>query len=383
MNYVYCPQNYPGLDDTTHKPITLNWYSFHIMKSFSQYLLILLALFLLPTVADAGVRISMSEQIDPAAEVVVETKIRYAGIHGYHHKNLGADLIRAGESKNITVLAVVPVFYDSVYTTAFHPAYYIDSSRSEKKPFILRTVQLPMLQPRSWATLLETGEPLREGGVGITAGNVKDHFYMILRYFLPAFDQAGGTEDLRRHLPLLEQLAAFVHTPAALANSQLNMRNYAPRDDKDKYIESVKRTEGSYRVELMYQLEAIKGWLSLDQSERLPMHDWLHKFHQPEYVYDQIMDDSDRQQVHALLKQSEKPSHPRSAEWLNPVTRVKFALTLNTRTVSKDSSSFGYRTRLYTDLNPRLGLERNKKYVKRCSPNFSNTAEDGWHLQRK
>jgi hypothetical protein len=353
------------------------------MKTLRQYLLLLLALFLIPTVANAGVRISMSKEIDPAAEVVFETKIRYAGIHGYHHKNLGADLIKAGESKNITVLAVVPVMYDAVYTNAFHPAYYIDSSRSEKAPFALRTVQLPMLQPRSWAKLLESGEPLQEGGVGITAGNVKDHFHMILRFFLPAFDQAGGTEDLRRHLPLLGQLAAFVHTPAALANSQRNMRNFTPRDDIDKYSESVKRTEGRYRVELMHQLEAIKGWLALDQSERLPMHDWLKNFHNPEYVFDQIMDDSDRQQVHALLKQSEKPSHPRSAEWLNPVTRVKFTLTLNTRTVGKDRSSFGYRTRLYTDLNPRLGLERNTKYVKKCSPNFSNKAENGWHLQRE
>ena len=189
---------------------------------------------------------------------------------------------------------------------------------------------------------------------------------MILRYFLPAFDQAGGTENLRRHLPLLEQLAAFVHTPLALANSQRNMRNFTPRDDPDKYSESVERTEGRNRVALMYQLEAIKGWLALDQSERLPMHDWLKKFHQPEYVYDQIMDDSDRQQVHALLKQSEKPGHPRSAEWLNPVTRVKFTLTLNTRTSGKGSS--GYRTRLYTDLNPRLGLEKKYKIRQEMQP---------------
>ena len=98
------------------------------MKSLGQYLLLLLALFLIPTVADAGVRVSMTEQIDPAAEVVFETKIRYAGIHGYHHENLGADLIKAGESKDITVLAVVPVMFESVYTNAFHPAYYIDSS---------------------------------------------------------------------------------------------------------------------------------------------------------------------------------------------------------------------------------------------------------------
>jgi hypothetical protein len=351
------------------------------MKPLRQYLLLIIVLFLMPTVADAGVRISMSKEIDPAAEVVIATKIRYAGIHGYHHKNLGSDLIKAGESKDITVLAVIPVMYEAVYTNAFHPAYYIDSSSSDKTPFALRTVQLPMLQPRSWAKLLETGEPLREGGVGITAGSVKDHFHMILRYFLPAFDRAGGTEDLRRHLPLLGQLAAFVHTPAALENSQRNMRNFRARDDSDEYSESVKRTQGGYRVELLHQLEAIKGWLELDQSERLPMHNWLKNLHKPEYVFDQIMDDSDRQQAYALLKRSEKPGYPHSAEWLNPVTRVKFTLTLNTRTAGKDS--FGYRTRLYTDINPRLGLERDAKYGKKCSPSFSNDAKNGWHLQRK
>jgi len=121
--------------------------------------------------------------------------------------------------------------------------------------------------------------------------------------------------------------------------------------------------------------------LALDQSERLPIHDWLKKSHKPEYVYDQIMDNSDRQQVHALLKESEKPGQRRSAEWLNPVTRVKYTLTLNTRTSGKGIS--GYRTRLYTDLNPRLGLEKNTRYVKRCSPNFSNKAKDGLQLQRK
>jgi hypothetical protein len=58
---------------------------------------------LTPYVVDAGVRISMSEEIDTGAEVVIETKIRYAGLHGYHHKSLGSDLIKAGESKVKTV----------------------------------------------------------------------------------------------------------------------------------------------------------------------------------------------------------------------------------------------------------------------------------------
>ncbi len=344
-----------------------------------QHLLLFLALVLLPHAANAGVRITLSDQVDPEAEVVIETKIRYAGLHGYHHKALEPDLLKAGESKNKTVLAVIPVMFDSVYANAFHPAYYIDSSKSDKAPFALRTVQLPTLQPRSWAKMMESGESIHEGGVGITAGNVNDHFYMILRYFLPAFDQLGGQENLRRHLPLLDQLAAFAHTPEALENSLESMRRYSKRA-AEEYLDSTERTQMEYRRKLMQQLEAIKGWLALDQSERLPMHDWLKKLHQADYVFDQIMDDSDREHVYALLKQSENPGYISSGEWINPLSRVKFTLKLDTRTVGKGGS--GYRTRLYTDLNPRLGLERNQSYGKKSNPGFSNDAQKGWQLQR-
>ena len=127
------------------------------MRSMRNFLFCIILLLLTPHAADAGVRITMSDEIDPQAEVVVETKIRYASFHGYDHKSLEPDLIKAGESKNKTVLAVIPILFDAVYANAFHPAYYIDSSRSEKAPFALRTVELPMLQPRSWAELLESG----------------------------------------------------------------------------------------------------------------------------------------------------------------------------------------------------------------------------------
>jgi hypothetical protein len=160
-------------------------------------------------------------------------------------------------------------------------------------------------------------------------------------------------------------------------NSQVNMRRFSSRDP-DKYVESVKRTEAGYRLQLMRRLQAIQGWLALDQDERKPMHDWLHHLHKPDYVFNQVMDDADREHVYGLLKQSEKRGHPRTAEWTNPATRVKFIFSLNTRTGGKDSS--GYRTRLYTDLNPRLGLEGDEEYGRRCSPSFSKDAQKGWHL---
>lgn len=111
------------------------------------------------------------------------------------------------------------------------------------------------------------------------------------------------------------------------------------------------------------------------------MHDWLKNLHKAEYVFDQIMDDSDRKQVYDLLKRSEKPGHPRSVDWINPDSRVKFTLTLNSRSGGPKGS--GYSTRLFTDLNPRLGLERNDTYSKKCYPYFSNDSQTGWRLRPK
>lgn len=52
------------------------------------------------------------------------------------------------------------------------------------------------------------------------------------------------------------------------------------------------------------------------------MHDWLKNFHKADYVFAQIMDDSDRNQVFVLLKKIEQPGHPRSAERINPTSQV-------------------------------------------------------------
>lgn len=114
-----------------------------------------------------------------------------------------------GDKKDITVLATVPFIYDHVSATAVHPAYYGNSTRSNKMPFALRTVILPTLRPKSWRYLLDRGAPLTEEVIGITPTIINDHFYNILQYYLPAFDRAGIQEDLRQYLTLLNDLAAF------------------------------------------------------------------------------------------------------------------------------------------------------------------------------
>ncbi len=328
----------------------------------------------------AGVVFSLVEGLDPQAEFVVESRVRYSGIHGYHSSPLGKDLLHTGEEVSRTKLGVIPLLFAGIYANAFHPAYYTEARSTRETPFLIRRVELPRFQPRSWQQLLDSGEPLREGGVGITAGAVNDHFNTILRYYLPAFDQLGGREDLRRHLPLLEKLADFAQSPRALENSQLNMRRYSP-PNPEKYVESVKKVEGEYRLQLASRLLEIRGWLALDQAERLPMYDWLQNLRKPEYVYHQIMDESDRKVLDDFLRQTEIRGHKRSTSWTNPRTRVRFGFALQGVTRSEKGS--GYSTVLSVNLNPRLGLTHKTRYGGQCNPRFIADQKRGWVLVEK
>lgn len=330
----------------------------------------------------AGVKVSMPATVDPQAQFVVEVKVRYAGLHGYHTSPVGTILLKAGEQKNLPIAGVVPLLYESVYANVFHPAYSIESSSSDKMPLLLRTVDLPPFQLRRWADLLRSGEPLREGGVGITAGAVKDHFYMILRYFLPSFDREGGSEDLRRHLPLLDKLAAFAETPAALENSQRNMRRFSRRDP-DKYVESVIRTEAQYREELQRLLLEIRGWLALTQQERLPMYDWLQNLHKPEYVYHKVMEEQDRNRILDFMAQTKIRGHPRSMSWTNPDTRVRYSISLRGTFRDREKNIYGSSTVLSSSLNPRLGLTHKTRYGRQCYPKFLQDDQGRWFLLEK
>jgi hypothetical protein len=329
-----------------------------------------------PAVAD--VQVSIATDLETGRHFLVDTYIFYGGIHGSHAKLLDRSFLSAGEEKRITVLAVVPFFYGSIVTGAQHPAYYHgDTVRSDKMPFALRTITLEKMTPVSWRSLLDRGTPLTASGVGIRAGDVNNHFSMILRQYLPAFDRARVQEDLRQHLPLLREMAAFAHSEQALKNSKFGMARGS--SNPGQYDEAVERTDADYRRQLVQHLGEIEGWLALPQEKRRPMHDWVENAHKAEYVYREMMDESDRQQILRLLEQSQQSNPQRTVAWTNANTGVRYTFHLNTGTVSKDRS--GYRTDLAVDLNPLRGVNDDQWYRRRSHPNFSRGKDGVWRMQ--
>jgi hypothetical protein len=279
-------------------------------------------LFASPRPAVADVRVSMATDLEAGRHFLVDTYILYRGIHGSHAKLLDRSFLSAGEEKRITVLAVVPFLYGSTVTSARHPAYYhADTVMSDKAPFALRTITLDKMTPVSWRSLLDRGTPLTPSGVGIRAGDVNNHFGMILRQYLPAFDRARIREDLRQHIPLLREMSAFAHSEQALKNSKVAMARTSS-DNPGRYDEAVERTDAAYRRQLVQRLGEIEGWLALPQEQRRLMHDWLEKAHKAEYVYREMMDDSDRQQISRLLEQSQLSNPQSTVSWSNGKTGV-------------------------------------------------------------
>ncbi|MCM2357550.1 MAG: hypothetical protein NDI77_05330 [Geobacteraceae bacterium] len=341
--------------------------------------LLFMLLFAGPRPAVAELRVSLAKDLEPGRHFLVTSQLLYGGIHGGRVKLLDSSFLSVGEERRISVLAVVPFFYNKVAAHALHPAYHLaDSVTSDKIPFALRTVTLNTLAPQSWRFLLDSGAPLRKGGIGIRAVDVNGHFNMILRHYLPAFDRAGIQEDLRQYLPLLREMAAFAHSEPALKNSKTGMARISS-GSPGQHDEAVEMTEAAYRRQLDQRLGEIAGWLALPQKKRRLMHDWMEKFHKSEYVYREMMDDSDRRQIMRLLEQSQQQNPLRTVAWTNGETGIRYTFYLNTRTAGKDGH--GYRTDLTVDLNPLLGANDDQWYRKRSYPNFSMGKDGVWRMQ--
>jgi len=342
------------------------------------FLVVVLSLFASTLQANAGVQIAMADDLEPGRHFLVTTTIFNRGFDGFFTEPLDSSFLTSGEKKDITVLAVKPFLYDRVSADAIHPAYYYDSTKSDKAPFALRTVVLSALRPPSWRYLLDSGAPISEGVVGITPSVVSGHFSVILHRYLPAFDRAGIKEDLCQYLSLLHELAAFAHSEQAYENSKATSVRLSGKA-REKYVEPLKMTVERYRGELDQRLKEIKAWLGVEQNKRVPMHDWMVHFHKADYVHREMMTDSDHKQIQQWLEKSSGFPHERTLQWTNAETGIHYTLYLNSRFSAKWGS--GWSTVLTVDLNPILGLKNHQEYLKKSYPNFYRNAEGMWKLK--
>ena len=349
-------------------------------RRFSCLLAVILTLFSFTFQANAGVRIKMVGDLEPARHFLVTTQIYNAGLEQLYSEPLDSGFLTSGESRNITVLAVKPLFYDHVSTDAIHPAYYIESARSDAAPHLLRTVVLPILRPQSWRHLLDSGEPPKGRGGSSIPGLVNHHFYVFLSVYLPAFDRARIKEDLRQYLPLLRELAAFAHRERRYKESAVAVtpgQGPIPLPPQEGAGES--QALEHYRRELDARLDEITSWLALEQGKRASMHDWMDHFQKADYVYREMMTDADRTRLQQWLDRSLEGAAEQTLLWTNPTSGLRYTANL-TGQIGGDLGG-GLSVDLTVDLNPILGVKNDQRYLKRSYSNFYRNAEGMWKMK--
>jgi hypothetical protein len=350
-----------------------------LRKRFRYILGTVLILFVSPPQAIAGVRVAMAEDLEKSQNFLVTTVIYYHKPEGFHVKHIDRSFLKAGQVKNVTVLAVWPLLYHHVSTQALHPAYWADSTESNKAPFLLRTVELPILRPQSWRHLLNSGEPPKGLGGGIIPAMVDRHFSWILSFYLPAFDRVRIQEDLRQYLPLLRELAAFAHRegvyekrPMAVKPSQ----GPIPVQEQGKPQTAILE---HYRREMDERLEEIEGWLALEQNKRAPLHDWMAHFHKADYVYQEMMTDEDRTQLLQWLDRSFEGTSGPSLQWTNSANGLGFSADRG-YSGGEGAQGFSYSITLSVDLNPILGLKNNRRYLQKSFSRFYRIEKGKWKM---
>ena len=330
--------------------------------------------------ANAGVRVAMADDLEPGRHFLVNVNILYRGIDSPTTHQLASCFLTRGETKDITVLATIPFIYDHVYAYALHPAYLGDGARSDKMPFVLRTVMLSTLRPQSWRYVLDSGAAVKsnrpridarypaEAGervVGIIPGNINRHFYSILWEYLPAFDRAGIQEDLNRYLPLLNDMAAFAHSKQAYENTMANTKQFLG----EKYVAIAKKSIKQTQMELDQRLVEIKAWLRVEQGKRAHIHEWLARFFKADYVYREMMDDSDHNRIKEWLEEKHSGRvKERKLQWTNPKTGVAYTLV---------PENF-----LIVDLNPFFHIKNRRRYMAKCYPHFHRNEKGIWEFGR-
>lgn len=336
---------------------------------------LLLSAWIAPATAD--VRIALAGDLEPGRHFLVTTQIYQRGLERLQTQPLGSFFLTAGQSANVAVRAVNPLVFDHVLSHAQHPAYATASSRSDAAPHLLRTVAPPALRPQSWRQLLDRREPPAGRDGASVAFVVGQHFDTFLRDYLPAFDRARIDEDLRQHLPLLQELAAFAHRERTFAIAARTARpdpGPLPRPD-----EPPAATLERQRAEMDQRLDEIRAWLALDRGRRAPLHDWMARFHRAEDVYRTIMTDADRARLVQWLNRSLDGGAESNLQWDSATTGARYAANRGSR-VSRESAQ-GYEVELTVDLNPILGLQNNPRYLRKSSAGFYRDDRRVWSVR--
>ena len=297
-------------------------------------------------------------------------------------------LIQSPGPQTIPVNFYNPLCFNYVYATVYHPACITETKISEKMPSIIKTVSLDTFNLRQWSDLIKSGEKIQKAGFNVKVLDVISHLQLFIEWYMPAMDDAGKAIDLRRYLPLFEELVAY--TKKTSPGTKYNDAFIDTKILEDvEYAAKLHSAEQQNLMKLDDHLKEIGSLLSLGTEKRIKLRWMQANLLKTKVIYQNLMTDKDRQTIEGFLKyQSQERNAHRKFDtwrsWINKENNITYSVRIgDTYQAETEKGSRAYQECVETKINVDLSSAIEaplKNLSKESRANFCRGKQE-WQLR--
>jgi hypothetical protein len=358
-----------------------------ILKQISLILILSFITLFYSVPAISDVKVTIGSVTDANKFFLVETGYNYKKFDGNSSKSLDKRLIQSPGSYIIPVNLYNPLLFNYVYVAIFHPAYIHETKSSTEMPSQLKTVLLPLFNPRRWDDFMQAGKKIEKAGPNVNVGDVIGHLNLFITLYLPAMDDTNNREDLKRYIPFFKELIAYTKqtSPHTSYNDKF-VDTKIPVDSE--YAKRMHAMEQSKLKKLDDCLQEIESLLSLSTQRRIKLRWMRANMINAKSIYSRLMTDRDRLQATSFFENAyqgikAKRSTDTRKSWISKENNITYTVTIGDvyRFRTKENKD-RYQDCIHTKMNVDLGTAVNvvlRNLRNEVKANFCRE-ERGWRL---
>lgn len=267
---------------------------------------------------------------DPFAVTVIG---HYADLHNGYSRTWKRALVRAGKARWLPLGPVNWLVNTGVSLQIYHPEYLGAAQRSRRTPLLVHPVSFEPFRPRTWREVMSEWPTVVSSRGEHPLFAALGHLHGFHEIWLPTMDTEGAAsdEELREHLPLLDELLAFVEStgPAPVDTAT----GYADAERRRAFERALAHQELEARVELAELVRRAHAWLSVPRPQRILLRTAMQEMRSPRGLGEQLMLEHDLTQLGAFLDgyvaaRAARRDPVENTSWTHPETRITYRVTV-------------------------------------------------------